>query len=152
MILLNNSDCNRLSVKGQATSDRNQAGTLLSFAPAGCGTLIPTLNPNRPTPMKLALNLALALILLTAACSPIYLEYSYPEGVDFAQYKTYAWLPLPKSEGVVTPPSGESQLQKRIRIAIERELDAKCLKKVADDGDLGVRYQVGADFSTDVQI
>jgi hypothetical protein len=102
--------------------------------------------------MKVRLTIVIiAATVLAASCSPIYVEHSFADYADFSQYKTYSWLPLPKSDLIVQGPRGESERAKQIRAAIDRELTAKGLQQVDDEGDLRVIYYVGSDHMTEIQ-
>lgn len=101
--------------------------------------------------MKIRVVLILAFVaMLATSCSPIYVEHSFADYADFSQYKTYSWLPLPKSDAVISGPKGESALAKLIRTAIDRELTAKGLAHVDGEGDLQVIYYIGSKHLTEI--
>jgi len=79
----------------------------------------------------------LAVLALTAVPSNAGVKVDYEIGVDFENYKTYAWQP-----GEV---AGNPQVQQWILMAVERELAAAGLQKVDESrADLFVISQAGS--------
>ena len=92
-----------------------------------------------------------ALALAVAGCSGLKVKTDYDPSVDFARYKTYAWLKPPvkdeASESAVDeltdPFARNSLLDKRVRNAVEKELAARGFQKAADgSGSFRVAYHV----------
>jgi hypothetical protein len=73
-------------------------------------------------------------------------DTEYVEGTDFAKYQTYRWI----TEDLVLIQSGTGnerirnvENEQRIRAAVERELEAKGLRKAGEEADLIVAFTVG---------
>jgi hypothetical protein len=103
-----------------------------------------------PRPTARIRTLALALVLATplAACSKqLTAETEYAKDTDFSQYQTYRWL----TDDLVLIQAGTGnekirnvENEKRVRAAVERELEAKGLKKAEGDAaQLLVAFTVG---------
>lgn len=90
-----------------------------------------------------------ALVLPACGGKAMKAETTYAEGHDFAQYQSYRWL----TDDLVLIQSGTGnerirnvENEKRIRAAVERELEAKGLRKVEGDGEeagLVIAFTVG---------
>jgi len=67
-------------------------------------------------------------------------KYNYAMGTDFAKYKTYKWVDIPKQ-------NHPQQLQdQQIRAAIEADLGTKGFKKTTGDAaDMLIAYQIAVD-------
>ncbi len=79
-----------------------------------------------------AINLSLFLFIIyfTISCSTIYnVQYDYDINVNFAQLKTYGWLPIHEKAGI----SGLDI--KRIRNSVNNQLKNKGLKITSDNPD-----------------
>ncbi|KIG12026.1 hypothetical protein DB30_02111 [Enhygromyxa salina] len=82
-------------------------------------------------------------------------ETEYVEGTDFSQYQTYRWI----TDDLVLIQSGDGnenirnvENEKRIRAAVERELEAKGLKKATgEDAHLLVAFTVGTQVRYKIQ-
>jgi uncharacterized protein DUF4136 len=88
---------------------------------------------------RLPIMLSLVALLL-AGCSSLNVGYDYDEEVDFSSYRTYRWIRTPSN------PGNESQkivsLQdRRVREAVDRELEAKGIRMDAAKPDLLVAYR-----------
>ena len=85
-----------------------------------------------------ALGFSLALTLI--ACSGLSVIADFDPSANFSAYQTYEWLPdtTSKDSGI----SGNPLIDRRIRMAIENNLNAKGYHKVEDGGDLAVGYQL----------
>lgn len=62
-------------------------------------------------------------LLFLFSCSPISVHTDYDREVDFSGYQTFQWMPYPKDSKNAVPRS--SLLDKRIRRAVEQELESK---------------------------
>ncbi len=75
--------------------------------------------------MKIAcFFLSFLLLLAFGGCSSIYVKSDYDHDIDFDQYTTFKWMRNPKKPGKNSVRKG-SLLDKRIRRAVEQELEAK---------------------------
>ena len=68
--------------------------------------------------------LSVWLVLTFWGCSSIYVKSDYDHDIDFSQYTTFKWMPSPKKRSKNLVRKG-SLLDKRIRRAVEQELEAK---------------------------
>jgi hypothetical protein len=101
------------------------------------------------------LSLALALIAPVTGCSKeLQAETEYAKNVDFSKYQTYRWI----TDDLVLLQSGTGSEQirnvdneRRIRAAVERELEAKGLEKGAGDAQLIVAFTVGTKVQYRIQ-
>ncbi len=82
--------------------------------------------------------LALALGLLAAGCSTLEVNHDFDGQANFAQYRSYAWVPTPSAH----QPASQLVAQ-RIERAIVDELGAKGLQENAGSPDLLVAYHTG---------
>jgi hypothetical protein len=93
-----------------------------------------------------ALNLIRACVLLTSAllagCSTVYVDSEYDKQTDFARLKSFRWTETaPVSVG--DPRVDDTVLQARVRTAVNRELEAKGLRRVdSGDADVLMNYHV----------
>lgn len=86
--------------------------------------------------MKTLGQLALVVSSLAlAACSTVKVSTDYDRLTTFANYKTYAWAPHPKTHTVV-----KVGLDSEVRDAVDQGLAAKGLKKTARRPDVFVIY------------
>ncbi len=85
------------------------------------------------------------------SCSPISVRTDYDRDVSFTKYQTYKWMPNPKKKnkrGKVLP---NSLLDKRIRTAVEREMEAKGYQFVkSGKADALIAYHVGVQNKIDI--
>lgn len=95
-------------------------------------------------------SLCLGFALVFFGCSPISVRTDYDHEVDFRKYQTFKWMPYPekrKKRGV----SPNSLLDRRIRRAVERELEAKGYKLVGSGpADALLAYNVVVEKHVDV--
>lgn len=77
---------------------------------------------------------------LSAACSGLSVVSDFDPDSDFAAFQTYMWLPDAETEGSGIAP--DPLIDRRIRAAIDNDLQAKGYRMVNDGGDFGVGYQV----------
>ena len=88
---------------------------------------------------------ALAALLLVAGCSSLSVSYDYDNNVDFAKYRSFAWMARPD---MLAADAAQAQqrndlLDRRIRSAVEGELKARGLTPADSGPDLLVVYHVG---------
>lgn len=98
-----------------------------------------------------------ALVILASAalggCSSVEINHDYDRNVDFSRFKSFAWIQEP-----VTDVSGDARsarqrnslLDKRIRGAVNDELERKGLAVDTDAPDLFVAYHTGVQDKVDV--
>jgi hypothetical protein len=100
----------------------------------------------REIPMK---HIWLFIPLFLFSCSPITVRTDYDREVDFSAYRTFRWMPYPKNAENTVPRN--SPLDKRIRRAVERELESKGYV-IQDQGpaDAVLAYHVGVRRKVDV--
>lgn len=85
------------------------------------------------------------------SCSPISVRTDYDHEVDFSYYQTFKWMPVPKKKSRKTIRKG-SLLDKRIRRAVERELEAKGFEvKSSGRADALLAYHVVVSKHVDVE-
>lgn len=94
------------------------------------------------------LCLSVILTLPTTSCArQLQAKTEYAEDVDFSQYQTYRWIT--DDLVLIQPGTGDDRIrnvanERRIRSAIERELEARGLRKAAgDDAELIVAFTLG---------
>jgi hypothetical protein len=66
---------------------------------------------------------------LFIGCSTIKVNYEYDSGADFAAYRSYDWLPVPKGN------IKYSHLAKEFIFFMNRQLESKGFKKVSEEPD-----------------
>jgi hypothetical protein len=81
---------------------------------------------------SISISFLLATVLARVAVAGVSVEYA--SQVDFSQFRSYSW-----SEGVGIR---DRSLDESLRRAVDRELLAKGLKKIDEEGDLLVRTRV----------
>ncbi len=92
----------------------------------------------------------LCLLFALTSCSPISVRTDYDREVDFTNYQTFKWIPGPKERKKGQVPRG-SLLDKRIRRAVERELEAKGYTLVTEGpADAMLAYHVAVQKHIDV--
>ena len=87
----------------------------------------------------------LATLALLAACSPLSVNYDYDNTADFTKFKSYEWMAKPANlpSNPATAPQNSDLLDRRIRAAIEAELDSRGLSSDPAAPDLLVVYHLG---------
>lgn len=81
---------------------------------------------------------ALFLMDLIISCSAVYnVQYDYDKTVDFTNFATYDWLPIPKKTDI------ESLDIKRVQRAVNAELEAKGLTMTAENPDFLIAEHLG---------
>ena len=94
-----------------------------------------------------ALILLLPLALLVAACSnPITVNTDFDPAADFASYKSYAWA-SPKD-----PNSIQSLSDKRIKAAVETQLESHGFTKAASQADADVIMGYHTNLKDKIQV
>lgn len=75
---------------------------------------------------------------LTAGCSSVYdVKYDYGKEIDFSQYKTYDWMPVPADSGM------NEQVVAQVKEAVDAELSAKGLKRTSQNPDFLIGEYLG---------
>ncbi|MCI0541758.1 MAG: DUF4136 domain-containing protein [Verrucomicrobiales bacterium] len=90
---------------------------------------------------RLALNCGLLLLMAGSALAQ-QVSVDFDKGVDFSQYKTYAW-------GTGTP-AANPLVHQRIVAGIEAQLAAKGLRKAESNPDLIVLYHAATDTQVSI--
>lgn len=80
---------------------------------------------------------ALVLLAIPVAAPAQTVEVAYDHSVDFAQFKTYAWV-----KGL---PAGNPEIHKLIVDQVDRHLQSKGLQRVEGSADLHVAYYTSLD-------
>lgn len=95
--------------------------------------------------------LAAALAVL-AGCSTISVNQDYDREADFSTYGTYAWVPQQTTAigDAKAAKTTNTLLDKRIRNAVNAELQAKGMSIDTEDPDLLIAYHVGVDQKINV--
>ena len=79
---------------------------------------------------KLCLTLTVVLIAFAVSCSSVNVRYDYERDVDFSQFKTFDFYPVPQELRT------SELVLKRIDRAIAREMTAKGFNQSSDNPDL----------------
>jgi len=75
---------------------------------------------------------------ITISCSPIYsVKYDYDTKTDFASLKTYDWLLIPAKADI------DRLNVERIKNAVNSQMEAKGVRKAADNPDFLIASHVG---------
>ncbi len=83
------------------------------------------------------------------SCSSISVRTDYDRDVSFTKYQTFKWMPNPKKKRGKVPPN--SLLDKRIRIAVETEMEAKGYRFIKEGKpDALIAYHVGVQNKVDI--
>ncbi len=91
---------------------------------------------------RLGLCFALLLGIVFAGCSQMMEVNQVYSDVDFATFKTYAWMPRP--QGQIGEPTGRQKyLEDALTKTIEEKLAAKGFEKVSENPDVLVGYWYG---------
>jgi len=99
--------------------------------------------------MRKTILFAAILSFTLTACSPISVQTEYDQNIHFAEYKTFKWAPYPKGGKKKVQPN--SLLDKRIRSAVERELQTLGFQIISDGKpDALLTYHVGVKKHVDV--
>ncbi len=90
-------------------------------------------------------------IFLMARCSnQITVKSDYDKDVNLSLYKTYAWLPIKEIESTTNPLVYNELTDKRIRKAVETQLQNKGIQRAAKP-DLRVHYHIIIDNKSTVR-
>lgn len=105
---------------------------------------------------ELLASLGFAVVLVLSGCSKqLEAHTEYAEATDFSQYRTYRWITddlVLLQSGSGNPSIRNVENERRIRAAIEREFDAKGLRKATgDDAQLIVAFTVGTKVRYHIQ-
>ena len=94
--------------------------------------------------MKRFIGLIVFLLFLIN-CAPLSVNYGFDREVDFASIKTYDWLPI-------SPKDQKNELTvKHIKLAVNKELQAKGLKMTSENPDMLIALHGGKEKKVDVQ-
>jgi hypothetical protein len=94
---------------------------------------------NRQATRQWPLALVAAAALL-AACSTVQIDSEYDRGTDFTRLKTFRWVDTPPVN-IGDPRIDDQVLQARVQMAVNRELEAKGLRRIdGPDADVLVNY------------
>ena len=97
------------------------------------------------------LLLSVIAIFLMARCSnQITVKSDYDKDVNLSLYKTYAWLPIKETESKTNPLVYNELTDKRIRKAVETQLQNKGIQLAAKP-DLRVHYHIIIDNKSTVR-
>ena len=103
--------------------------------------------------MKLAgILVVCCFVCLSIGCSSWNVSQDYDKEADFATYKTFAWIEQPTT-GMGSARAAQQMntlLDKRIKGAVETQLNAKGLVKATENPDLLLIYHTGVDDKVDV--
>lgn len=81
-------------------------------------------------------------IAMLAACSTVYVDSDYDKETDFSRLKTFRWVETPPVN-VGDPRIDDTVLQARVQVAVNRELEAKGLRRLeSGEVDILVNYHV----------
>lgn len=89
---------------------------------------------------RIAAALVVAAAVQAAGCSSISVATDFDESTDFSALRTYAWMP--RAEGEPGPFGGNTIVEKRVTIAVEKQLAEKGLFK--DDASPSFRIAMHA--------
>jgi hypothetical protein len=90
--------------------------------------------------------------LVAAGCSTISVNHDFDTEADFTTYKTYAWLqePVTAVGNAAAAKQQNTLLDKRIRSAVEAELQAKGMTVDTGNPDVLLVYHTGVDSKINV--
>ena len=89
--------------------------------------------------MKTTTFLAIFFVGFTVSCSKVYnVHYDYDNNVNFANLKTYDWMPVPERADI------DSLDIKRVKKAVNVELEAKGLEISSDNPDFLIAEHLGS--------
>ena len=94
----------------------------------------------------------IALAMVAAGCSTISVNHDYDSEADFATYNTFAWLqePVTAIGDAAAARQQNTLLDKRIRSAVEAELQAKGMTADTETPALLLVYHTGVDSKINV--
>lgn len=80
-------------------------------------------------------------LILISACTPYTIKYDYDPGATFASVKTFDWFKAKKERQGDAPPRLAEFTDRRVRVAVEKELAAKGMtKETTADPDVVLDY------------
>jgi hypothetical protein len=99
-----------------------------------------------------SLAMLICFAVLAAGCSTISVKYDFDKEADFAAYGTFAWLQEPVSAvgDAKAAKQMNTLLDKRIRTAVEAELQARGMTVNTETPDVLLVYHTGVDSKIDV--
>lgn len=90
---------------------------------------------------------AVAALALLAGCSSLSVNYDFDSHADFAKYHTFGWMDKTLPEGAAVDAQqaelNSNLLDRRIRSAVESQLEARGIRPAVDKPDMLVTYYVG---------
>jgi hypothetical protein len=94
----------------------------------------------------------IGLAIFAAGCSTISVSHDFDTEADFAAYKTFAWLqePVTAVGDAAAARQQNTLLDKRIRSAVEAEMQSKGMTVNTESPDLLVVYHTGVDSKINV--
>ena len=80
---------------------------------------------------------------LLGACSTVQIDSEYDKQTDFTRLKTFRWVETTSPVALGDPRVDDKVLQARVQLAVNRELEAKGLRRVdSDNADVLANYYV----------
>lgn len=99
---------------------------------------------------RLVFPIGVAIIMGIIACSSMRVSIDYDQDIDFAQYKTFRWIPHKPKVGPRRL-LDHALMEKRTKNSVENELAAKGIEKIAGERpDFLIAYHIGAENKVDV--
>jgi hypothetical protein len=90
-------------------------------------------------------------IIFGVGCSSVMVNYDYDTEVDFSKYKNFAWMKPAVAVGNARAAKHENTLfYKRLRNAMDSQLEAKGYKLDANDPHFVIVYHIGIEDKIDV--
>ncbi|MFD2246972.1 DUF4136 domain-containing protein [Pontibacter ruber] len=90
-----------------------------------------------------SLLLLLASILWAISCTPtMNVQSSYGRATSFDRYRTFAWYPAEAADNLESKTGFDTQVDRRIKTAVEAELVKKGLRPDAEQPDFLIAYDV----------
>jgi len=95
---------------------------------------------------------ALAVALVAAGCSPVYVDYDYDRSANFAAFKTWAWYAdvHPEAKANQAAQMQNPLAAKRLEALVEEELKEKALTRTQTSPDLLVVYYTASQHATQI--
>ena len=95
----------------------------------------------------------LCVVFLAAGCSSVSVSHDFDSQVNFADLRTYSWMPAPESpsESTQRELQQNSLIEGRVKRAVNEHLAAKGLIQTRQDPDFLVAFHTGVQDKTDIQ-
>ena len=81
-------------------------------------------------------TLLFSIILCTVSCMRIQVNYDYDKNVNFNTFKTYNWMPIPRSIEM------NDLIIKRIKNAVDHQLQTKGFREVSENPDFLIAIHI----------